>query len=56
MSNYKTVRLEERVYLALLSYQHPRESLSQVIERLLTKLDELQGHIAALYQVIGGDK
>ena len=47
MSNYKNVRLEEHVYQELIRRMKPRESMSQVIERLLHSLDEIRGHIKA---------
>ena len=41
MSNYKNVRLEEHVYQELQKRQLPRESMSQVVERLIINLDEV---------------
>lgn len=55
MANYKNIRLEEYVYNQLLKQQKPRESMSQVIERLLNNLSEAYEHARALNQIIGGD-
>ena len=41
MPNYKTIRVEERVYADLALHQLPRESMSQVIKRLLQEREEV---------------
>jgi predicted CopG family antitoxin len=53
MSDYKNVRLEQSVYNELLKRQHPQESFSDEIERLLNYLDELAGHACAITEIIG---
>ena len=52
MSNYKNVRLEEHVYQDLQKRQHPRESMSQVIERLINNLEHVSEHIDKLGKIL----
>ncbi len=56
MPNYKTVRLEERVYQELLKRMKPRESMSQTLERLINRFDEVYGHLEAILEVKKEDK
>ena len=54
MPNYKSVRLEQHVYQELIRRIKPRESMSQVIERLINNLDEVLGHVWAITQTEEG--
>jgi len=56
MPDYKNVRLEEHVYQELVRRQLPRESMSQVIERLLSQLKAVAGHVDELDKILWGDK
>jgi len=52
MPNYKTVRVEEKVYTRLAQHMLPRESFSETIERLLDTLSEVAGHARALAEIV----
>lgn len=52
MNNDKYIHVKSRVYEQLRKRQLPNEDLSQTIERLLNRLDELVGHARALSQVV----
>ena len=56
MSSYKNVRLEEHVYQELIKRQLPRESMSQVIERIMTNSDEIYRHLRAALAAAPEDK
>ena len=56
MSNYKNVRLEEHVYQELIRRMKPRESMSQVIERLIINLDQVHGYARSIILTFEGDK
>ena len=45
MPNYKTVRVEEKVYNRLAQHMLPRESFSETIERLLDLLEKVGKHV-----------
>jgi len=45
MPNYKTVRVEEKVYNRLAQLMLPRESFSETIERLLDLLEKVGKHV-----------
>ena len=51
MANYKNVRLEEHVYQELVKRMKPRESMSQVIERLIINLDQVKIGIERLVEI-----
>ena len=55
MSNYKSVRLEEHVYQKLMERMKPRESVSQVIERLLITNAQMWIHVQAITRVWEGE-
>lgn len=52
MSNYKSVRLEERVHLQLSLWQRPRESISQTLERLLKERKKFEEVIDNLNRLL----
>ena len=54
MPDYKTIRLKQRVYDDLAKRQRPRESMSQVIERILEWYDEAAGMAHRLSQTLKG--
>ena len=56
MPNYKNVRLEDHVYQELMWRQKPRESMSQVIERVLSQLKAVAGRVEELDKILWGDK
>ena len=56
MPTYKTIRVEERVYDDLAKRQLPRESMSQLIERILLYYDEAVELGEKLCQVLRGDR
>ena len=56
MSEYKSVRLELKVYDELMRLMRPRESISQTIERLLAEMDEMARHARAIMQAFEEDK
>ena len=56
MANYKNVRLEEHVYQELARRMKPRESMSQVIERLLILGDEVCRHLREALATVEEDK
>lgn len=56
MSNYKNIRLEEHVYQELIKRMKPRESMSQVVERLLKYLGDIHVHARAIVETLEEDK
>lgn len=56
MASYKNVRLEEHVYQELIRRMKPRESMSQVIERMLNTGDEIYQYLKAALAAVEGDK
>ena len=56
MSNYKSVRLEESVYQELIKWQHPRESLSEPLREVLSRLDYFSNHIIELAKRVEKEK
>jgi len=56
MSSYKNIRLEESVYMDLIKRQLPRESMSQVIERIMATGDEMYRHLKSALAAVEGDK
>lgn len=56
MPDYKTVRLEKRVYEELQRRMKPMESMSQVLERLLTECLKFEEVIEQLNLFLFGGK
>ena len=56
MSNYKNIRLEEHVYREITRRMKPRESMSQVIERMITTGDMVYSYLKAALAAVEGDK
>ena len=55
MTNYKNVRLEEHVYQELLKLMRPRESMSQVVARVIINLNQVRGHARAIVKTLEED-
>ena len=55
MPNYKSVRVEESVYEELLRNMKLRESMSQVIARLIINLRQVQEHARAIVKTLEED-
>ena len=56
MPDYKNIRLEEHVYQELVKRMKPRESMSQLIERVLLTLRKVAGHVDELDQILWKDE
>ena len=54
MSDYKSVRLEERVYDQLQEQQRVRESLSQTLERILRERVALDAVAREINHILAG--
>ena len=56
MASYKNIRLEEHVYQELVKRQRPRESISQLVWRVLITLKKVAGHVDELDQILWKDQ
>ena len=56
MSNYKNIRLEEHVYNELVRRMKPRESMSQVIERMINTGDVVYSYLKSALAAVEGGK
>ena len=55
MAIYKNIRLEERVYQELVRRMKPRESMSQVIERMITQQKGIASLVDGMNKLLWGD-
>lgn len=54
--DYKYVYIRCRAYEQLRKRQLPNEDISQTIERLLTRMDEIYGHAEAISEVVKAER
>ena len=52
MPNYKTIRVEEEVYRSLTTHQLPRESMSQLIDRMMREMGEVVAVTRTVQKII----
>ena len=56
MPTHKSIRLEEHVYNNLVKRQLPRESISQILDRLLTLQEKTEHFATELLETLKGNK